>query len=162
MKHTLSFQRDISDDKTRLAYRAVQSHTLDENEMKSIPPFKRTCACLSLLVFFPSLTPRSLCRLNPLLFALSPLLFSAFPCPKSCVLSLFHYLQLPPDSRMGIISGWVRFQCESNSRQGYSRLMPCRRERRAGQEPRPKRSGDAETHMRYSRRSLTACWPLAS
>jgi succinate dehydrogenase (ubiquinone) flavoprotein subunit len=44
MKHTLSFQRDISDDKTRLAYRAVQSHTLDENEMKSIPPFKRTCA----------------------------------------------------------------------------------------------------------------------
>lgn len=43
MKHTLSFQRDISDDKTRLAYREVMSNTLDENEMKSIPPFKRTC-----------------------------------------------------------------------------------------------------------------------
>lgn len=43
MKHTLSFQRDISDDKTRLAYRDVMADTLDQNEMKSIPPFKRTC-----------------------------------------------------------------------------------------------------------------------
>ncbi|BGP15530.1 hypothetical protein JCM10213_006483 [Rhodosporidiobolus nylandii] len=42
MKHTLSFQKDINSDKTRLSYRAVNPMTLDENEMKPIPPFKRT------------------------------------------------------------------------------------------------------------------------
>jgi hypothetical protein len=43
MKHTLSFQKDV-EGKTRLAYRNVVNTTLDENEMKTIPPFKRTCA----------------------------------------------------------------------------------------------------------------------
>ncbi|GAA5844104.1 hypothetical protein JCM3766R1_004523 [Sporobolomyces carnicolor] len=42
MKHTLSFQKDV-DSKTKLGYRDVIAGTLDENEMKSIPPFKRTC-----------------------------------------------------------------------------------------------------------------------
>lgn len=42
MKHTLSFQKDV-DQKTSLGYRNVIAGTLDENEMKSIPPFKRTC-----------------------------------------------------------------------------------------------------------------------
>lgn len=82
MKHTLSFQRDISDDKTRLAYRAVQSHTLDENEMKSIPPFKRTCAfALSLfLLCFPFADPLTLVQTKPTTICIaSPLLFSAFP-----------------------------------------------------------------------------------
>lgn len=41
MKHTLSFQKDV-DSKTTLGYRNVIAGTLDENEMKSIPPFKRT------------------------------------------------------------------------------------------------------------------------
>ncbi|GAA5833648.1 hypothetical protein JCM5353_006600 [Sporobolomyces roseus] len=49
MKHTLSFQRDV-DSKTSLGYRNVIAGTLDENEMKSIPPFKRTCVCLSRVV----------------------------------------------------------------------------------------------------------------
>ncbi|SGY16832.1 BQ5605_C012g07004 [Microbotryum silenes-dioicae] len=42
MKHTLSFQKDVNKDKVKLSYRNVVSHTLDENEMKAIPPFKRT------------------------------------------------------------------------------------------------------------------------
>ncbi|SCV67748.1 BQ2448_5359 [Microbotryum intermedium] len=42
MKHTLSFQKDVNTDKVKLSYRDVVSHTLDENEMKAIPPFKRT------------------------------------------------------------------------------------------------------------------------
>ncbi|SCZ93701.1 BZ3500_MvSof-1268-A1-R1_Chr6-3g08831 [Microbotryum saponariae] len=42
MKHTLSFQKDVNTDKVKLSYRNVVSHTLDENEMKAIPPFKRT------------------------------------------------------------------------------------------------------------------------
>jgi len=46
MKHTLSFQKDV-DSKTKLSYRDVIAGTLDENEMKSIPPFKRTCELLS-------------------------------------------------------------------------------------------------------------------
>lgn len=54
MKHTLSFHKDITDS-TRLSYREVMSTTLDENEMKAIPPFKRTCASL-----FLSLTRSSL------------------------------------------------------------------------------------------------------
>ncbi|BGP07506.1 succinate dehydrogenase flavoprotein subunit [Rhodotorula toruloides] len=41
MKHTLSFQKDV-EGKTRLAYRNVVHDTLDQNEMKTIPPFKRT------------------------------------------------------------------------------------------------------------------------
>ncbi|KAK9898542.1 succinate dehydrogenase [Cystobasidium minutum MCA 4210] len=42
MKHTLSFQKDISQDKVKLGYREVISTTLDENECKPVPPFKRT------------------------------------------------------------------------------------------------------------------------
>ncbi|KAM0788413.1 succinate dehydrogenase flavoprotein subunit [Microbotryomycetes sp. NB124-2] len=41
MKHTLSFQRDL-ETPTKLSYRTVQDQTLDANEMKSIPPFKRS------------------------------------------------------------------------------------------------------------------------
>ena len=41
MKHTLSFQREPHG-KVELGYRAVVDHTLDENECKSVPPFKRT------------------------------------------------------------------------------------------------------------------------
>ncbi|KAJ1914439.1 succinate dehydrogenase flavoprotein subunit [Mycoemilia scoparia] len=40
MKHTLSFQTNV-DDPVKLDYRGVISHTLDENECKSVPPFKR-------------------------------------------------------------------------------------------------------------------------
>lgn len=39
---TLSFQKDISQDKVKLGYRSVVSTTLDENECKPVPPFKRT------------------------------------------------------------------------------------------------------------------------
>ena len=42
MKHTISFQKDINTDKVRLSYREVINHTLDENEMATIAPFKRT------------------------------------------------------------------------------------------------------------------------
>lgn len=41
MKHTLSFQKEPQGE-TKLGYRAVVNHTLDENECKSVPPFKRT------------------------------------------------------------------------------------------------------------------------
>lgn len=41
MKHTLSFQREPHGE-VELGYRRVVSHTLDENECKSVPPFKRT------------------------------------------------------------------------------------------------------------------------
>ena len=40
-KHTLSWQKSPQD-KVELGYRAVVSHTLDENECKSVPAFKRT------------------------------------------------------------------------------------------------------------------------
>ncbi|KYR03075.1 succinate dehydrogenase [Tieghemostelium lacteum] len=40
MKHTLSYL-DVNTGKVKLVYRPVVSHTLDENEMKSIPPAKR-------------------------------------------------------------------------------------------------------------------------
>ena len=42
MKHTLSFQHDPSSPAVDLQYRSVISHTLDENECKAVPPFKRT------------------------------------------------------------------------------------------------------------------------
>lgn len=50
MKHTLSFQKDV-EGKTRLAYRNVVHDTLDQNEMKTIPPFKRTCGLRPLSPF---------------------------------------------------------------------------------------------------------------
>ncbi|KAJ2186643.1 succinate dehydrogenase flavoprotein subunit [Coemansia sp. RSA 530] len=40
MKHTLSYQKDV-DQSVDLKYRGVISHTLDENECKAVPPFKR-------------------------------------------------------------------------------------------------------------------------
>ena len=40
MKHTLSFQKNPHS-KVELTYRGVISHTLDENECKAVPPFKR-------------------------------------------------------------------------------------------------------------------------
>lgn len=39
-KHTLSWQKNVSD-QVKLAYRPVQSKTLDENECQSVPPMKR-------------------------------------------------------------------------------------------------------------------------
>ncbi|EKM82727.1 SDH1 minor succinate dehydrogenase isozyme [Agaricus bisporus var. burnettii JB137-S8] len=41
MKHTLSFQPDISTPDVVLKYRKVIDKTLDENECKPVPPFKR-------------------------------------------------------------------------------------------------------------------------
>lgn len=41
MKHTLSWQKDPHG-KVELGYRGVVAHTLDENECKAVPPFKRT------------------------------------------------------------------------------------------------------------------------
>lgn len=41
MKHTLSYQKQPHAE-TTLSYRAVQSQTMDENECKAVPPFKRT------------------------------------------------------------------------------------------------------------------------
>ncbi|KAG9006789.1 succinate dehydrogenase flavoprotein subunit [Tulasnella sp. 427] len=41
MKHTLSFQHDSTKPDVELKYRGVISNTLDENECKSVPPFKR-------------------------------------------------------------------------------------------------------------------------
>lgn len=38
----VSFQKDINADKVRLAYRGVTATTLDEAEMKPIPPFVRS------------------------------------------------------------------------------------------------------------------------
>lgn len=40
MKHSLTFQKKPQG-KTDLTYRAVVGHTLDENECKAVPPFKR-------------------------------------------------------------------------------------------------------------------------
>jgi hypothetical protein len=41
MKHTLSFQRDFTKPDVELKYREVIAGTLDENECKPVPPFKR-------------------------------------------------------------------------------------------------------------------------
>lgn len=41
MKHTLTYQKQPHG-KIDLTYRAVTQNTLDENECKSVPPFKRT------------------------------------------------------------------------------------------------------------------------
>jgi succinate dehydrogenase (ubiquinone) flavoprotein subunit len=41
MKHTLTFQRDPTQPDVELQYRAVIGTTLDENECKAVPPFKR-------------------------------------------------------------------------------------------------------------------------
>ncbi|KAF8212317.1 succinate dehydrogenase [Mycena galopus ATCC 62051] len=41
MKHTLSFQRDPTKPDVELQYRDVIGTTLDENECKAVPPFKR-------------------------------------------------------------------------------------------------------------------------
>ncbi|PWN29101.1 putative SDH1-succinate dehydrogenase flavo protein precursor, mitochondrial [Jaminaea rosea] len=41
MKHTLSWQ-NLEKDPVKLGYRAVVMNTLDENECKTVPPFKRT------------------------------------------------------------------------------------------------------------------------
>ncbi|KAF9048365.1 succinate dehydrogenase [Hymenopellis radicata] len=41
MKHTLSFQHDIESPDVELKYRGVIDTTLDENECKPVPPFKR-------------------------------------------------------------------------------------------------------------------------
>jgi hypothetical protein len=42
MKHTLSFQPDVESPDVKLTYRSVTHNTLDENECKAVPPFKRT------------------------------------------------------------------------------------------------------------------------
>jgi len=41
MKHTLSFQPDPTSPDVVLKYRGVIANTLDENECKPVPPFKR-------------------------------------------------------------------------------------------------------------------------
>ena len=41
MKHTLTYLDGVAE-KPRIEYRAVNSHTLDENEVQSVPPKKRT------------------------------------------------------------------------------------------------------------------------
>lgn len=45
MKHTLSWQKDLQKDfskpEVELKYRDVIATTLDENECKPVPPFKR-------------------------------------------------------------------------------------------------------------------------
>ncbi|KAJ8520414.1 hypothetical protein ONZ45_g2762 [Pleurotus djamor] len=41
MKHTLSFQKDSTSPDVELTYRGVIDTTLDENECKPVPPFKR-------------------------------------------------------------------------------------------------------------------------
>ncbi|TFY80327.1 hypothetical protein EWM64_g3677, partial [Hericium alpestre] len=41
MKHTLSWQRDANEPQVEIKYRRVISTTLDENECKAVPPFKR-------------------------------------------------------------------------------------------------------------------------
>lgn len=42
MKHTLTWQRDPSKPDVEIKYRNVIGTTLDENECKAVPPFKRT------------------------------------------------------------------------------------------------------------------------
>ncbi|KAG8902282.1 succinate dehydrogenase flavoprotein subunit, partial [Tulasnella sp. 408] len=41
MKHTLSWQHDSTKPDVELKYRGVIAETLDENECKPVPPFKR-------------------------------------------------------------------------------------------------------------------------
>jgi succinate dehydrogenase (ubiquinone) flavoprotein subunit len=41
MKHTLTWMKDPSKPDVDVSYRGVISTTLDENECKSVPPFKR-------------------------------------------------------------------------------------------------------------------------
>lgn len=41
MKHSLTFQRDLESPDVELTYRQVIATTLDENECKAVPPFKR-------------------------------------------------------------------------------------------------------------------------
>ena len=41
MKHTLSVQPDVESPDVKLSYRRVINTTLDENECKPVPPFKR-------------------------------------------------------------------------------------------------------------------------
>jgi succinate dehydrogenase (ubiquinone) flavoprotein subunit len=45
MKHSLTFQKEPHG-KVDLTYRAVTGHTLDENECKAVPPFKRYETCI--------------------------------------------------------------------------------------------------------------------
>lgn len=42
MKHTLSFQPKADSPDVELKYRSVVATTLDENECKPVPPFKRS------------------------------------------------------------------------------------------------------------------------
>ncbi|KAG2367541.1 minor succinate dehydrogenase isozyme, Sdh1p [Suillus spraguei] len=42
MKHTLTIQPDVNSPDVTLKYRSVIGKTLDENECKAVPPFKRT------------------------------------------------------------------------------------------------------------------------
>jgi len=41
MKHTLTFQPDVNEPDVEIQYRGVIGTTLDENECKAVPPFKR-------------------------------------------------------------------------------------------------------------------------
>ena len=41
MKHTLTWIRDINSGKVEIDYRKVNNYTLDEKEMKTIPPAAR-------------------------------------------------------------------------------------------------------------------------
>ena len=41
MKHTLTWQHDVDSAAVDIKYRNVINTTLDENECKSVPPFKR-------------------------------------------------------------------------------------------------------------------------
>ncbi|KDQ59570.1 hypothetical protein JAAARDRAFT_174980 [Jaapia argillacea MUCL 33604] len=41
MKHTLTWQHDVESPDVDIKYRRVIGHTLDENECKAVPPFKR-------------------------------------------------------------------------------------------------------------------------
>lgn len=41
MKHTLTWIRDMKTCKVDIGYRAVNSHTLDANEIGTVPPKKR-------------------------------------------------------------------------------------------------------------------------
>jgi succinate dehydrogenase (ubiquinone) flavoprotein subunit len=41
MKHTLTWQRDVESPEVDIKYRRVIGTTLDENECKAVPPFKR-------------------------------------------------------------------------------------------------------------------------
>jgi hypothetical protein len=45
MKHTLSFQHDPNSPEVELRYRKVIAETLDANECKPVPPFKRWVHC---------------------------------------------------------------------------------------------------------------------